>query len=68
VPKANEPVDSYSIKTPQAKQMILKAIREGKTVAQAMALVGKSEKTYEYYRNSDAEFRKAIELIRAKVA
>lgn len=33
-----------------------------------MAIVGKSEKTYEYYRNSDPDFRKAIELIRAKVA
>ena len=63
-----EGIDSYSIKSPQAKSMILKAVREGKTVAQAMKLVGKSEKTYEYYRNSDPDFKKAIELIRQKVA
>lgn len=61
-------VDSYSLKAPQAKEIILRGIREGKTVAQCMAIVGKSEQTYEYYRKTDQEFKNSVEFIRAKIA
>lgn len=54
-------IDSYTLSPVQAKKSILKSIREGKTVDEAMRLVGKSKKTYEYYRNSDPEFRAAVE-------
>lgn len=60
--------DSYSYKAPQAKNLILKAIREGKTIETAMKIVGKSQKTYEYYRKSDPEFVKQIDIIRGKIA
>lgn len=33
-----------------------------------MAMVGKSVKTYDYYRTSDEEFRKAVEDIRNRIA
>lgn len=33
-----------------------------------MASVGKSVKTYEYYRNSDSEFKAEIESIRNRIA
>lgn len=33
-----------------------------------MKAVGKSEKTYAYYRDSDEEFRKAVAVIRAKLS
>lgn len=48
--------------------MILKAIRSGSTIADAMASVGKSDKTYEYYRNSDPEFKAAVQDIRNRIA
>jgi len=52
----------------KAKELILKAIREGKTISQAMKIVGKSEKAYEYYRSTDDDFRRQVDLIRAKIA
>lgn len=33
-----------------------------------MKAVGKSDKTYEYYRNSDPEFKAAIAVIRDKLS
>lgn len=47
-----------------AKKLIIELIGDGKTVAQAMQIVGKSEKTYEYYMKSDAEFNANIQHVR----
>jgi hypothetical protein len=33
-----------------------------------MASVGKSDKTYEYYRKRDPEFKREIESIRSRIA
>lgn len=62
------PIDSRSYSPSKAKELILKAIREGKTVEEAMKKVGKSVKSYEAYRAKDSEFRRAVDLIRAKRA
>lgn len=53
------------LKPEEAKRLLIKHIGEGKTVAEACRLVGKSEKTYEYYRSTDAGFRDNIDLVRA---
>jgi len=39
------------------KKVILECLAEGMTVEQACAVAGKSIKTYEYYRRSDAKFK-----------
>lgn len=49
----------------QAKEKILLCIQEGLTVAQAMQAVGKSPKTYEYYRDSDKDFAARVDHLRA---
>jgi hypothetical protein len=40
-----------------AKKVILECLAEGLTVEQACGVAGKSVKTYEYYRRSDAKFK-----------
>lgn len=61
----NRPARAGALKPNEAKQQVIKAIQDGKTVAEAMRLAGKSEKTYEYYRKTDKQFADTIDLIRA---
>ena len=47
-----------------AKKRLLALIEEGVTVEDACRAVGKSVKSYEYYRSSDPQFKEAIDLLR----
>lgn len=40
-------------------------IRDGKTVREVMLAMGRSEKTYEYWKTSDEEWHRELKLIRA---
>ena len=53
-----------TLSAPQAKERILALIQEGVTVEDACRAVGKSVKSYEYYRSSDPQFKEAIDLAR----
>jgi hypothetical protein len=48
----------------RAKKVILQMMAEGQTVEQACKLAGKSIKTYEYYRRSDAGFKSLADRTR----
>ena len=51
---------------PEAKAEILRLTRLGYTVRECMDRVGKSEKSYEYYKRSDPEFAREVNSIRSK--
>ena len=53
-----------TLSAPDAKKRLLALIEEGVTVEDACRAVGKSVKSYEYYRSSDPQFREAIDLAR----
>jgi hypothetical protein len=53
-----------SVPAPEAKTKIIALIQDGLTVEDACRAVGKSVKTYEYYRASDPQFKEAIDLAR----
>ena len=67
---AKPPSNSYkltegaSLPAPEAKKRLLALIEEGVTVEDACRAVGKSVKSYEYYRSSDPQFKEAIDLAR----
>jgi len=48
----------------QAKERLVALINDGITVEDACRAVGKSVKSYEYYRSSDPQFKEAIDLSR----
>ncbi|GAA2732860.1 hypothetical protein [Actinocorallia aurantiaca] len=50
--------------TIEAKRLFLRAVQNGRTTREAMAEVGYSEKSYEYWRKSDETFRREVDLIR----
>lgn len=50
----------------EAKRRIVQLIAGGKSVRAACAAVGRSEKTYEYYRSSDADFATKVDLARGR--
>ena len=52
----------------EAKSEIIRLIGEGKTIADAVDIVGKSRATYDYYRRTDNEFAKAIDNKKVMVA
>ena len=52
------------LSAPDAKKRLLALIEEGVTVEDACRAVGKSVKSYEYYRASDPQFKEAIDLLR----
>lgn len=52
----------------EAKVEILKRIRQGASIRQAMEYVGKSDKTYEYYKSSDKKWAADLAKIRAQLA
>lgn len=49
-----------------AQERVLSAIAAGKTVAEAMRLVQRSEETYKKWRESDLSFRQSVDAIRAQ--
>ena len=53
-----------TLSAPDAKKRLLALIEEGVTVEDACRAVGKSVKSYEYYRASDPQFKEAIDLAR----
>ena len=53
-----------SIPAPDAKKKLIALIEDGLTVEDACRAVGKSIKSYEYYRASDPQFKEAIDLAR----
>ena len=53
-----------TLSAPEAKKRLLALIEEGVTVEDACRAVGKSVKSYEYYRASDPQFKEAIDLLR----
>lgn len=49
-----------------AKEIVVDAVRQGRTVDWAMTSVGRHPRTYEDWRKKDPAFRDAIDLIRAR--
>lgn len=49
----------------EAKQLVITAVRAGKTIDHAMAAVGRHSRTYEYWQRSDVKFKAATDLARA---
>lgn len=52
----------------QVKKQIIEYLMEGYSVQKACDAVGRSVKTYEYYRKTDEEFRLAVEKVRNMTA
>lgn len=48
----------------EAKRRCLLAIQQGRTVREAMAEVGRSEKTYEYWKKTDEKWYRELRLLR----
>ena len=53
-----------TLSAPDAKKRLVALIQDGVTVEDACRAVGKSVKSYEYYRSSDPQFKEAIDLSR----
>ena len=53
-----------TLSAPDAKKRLIALIADGVTVEDACRAVGKSVKSYEYYRTSDPQFKEAIDLSR----
>ena len=53
-----------TLSAPEAKAKIVALVNDGVKIADACRVVGKSVKSYEYYRSSDPQFREAIDLAR----
>lgn len=62
--KRTTPTKGSKIGTLEAKRLALVAIQRGRTVAEAMAEVGRSAKTYEYWRATDEKWKRDLQLIR----
>lgn len=52
----------------RAKEMFLDLLADGYSVQDACKVVGKSDKTFYYYTKNDSEFKKAVDLVRARQA
>lgn len=65
-PKSNtyKLAEGASLSAGDAKKRLLALIEDGVTVEDACRAVGKSVKSYEYYRSSDPQFKEAIDLAR----
>ena len=53
-----------TLSAPEAKKRLIALINDGVTTEDACRAVGKSIKSYEYYRSSDPQFKEAIDLAR----
>ena len=56
--------EGASLAPKDAKKRLIALIEDGVTVEDACRAVGKSVKSYEYYRSSDPQFKEAIDLAR----
>ena len=56
--------ETKRLSTAAAKEQFLKLIAEGYTVQTAIETVGRHRKTYEYWRQGDAEFALAVDRVR----
>ena len=63
-PNAYKLAPGATLSAPDAKKRLLALIEEGVKVEDACRAVGKSVKSYEYYRASDPQFKEAIDLAR----
>lgn len=45
----------------EAKEELVRLVGQGKSIADALKIVGKSRKTYEYYRRTDPDFVEKVE-------
>lgn len=45
----------------EAKEELIRLVGQGKSIVDALKIVGKSRKTYEYYRRTDPEFVEKVE-------
>jgi hypothetical protein len=61
--KASEASGKPGIK--EAKRLALNAIRGGRTIREAMMEVGRHEKTYDYWRQTDGKWKAEVDLFRA---
>jgi hypothetical protein len=59
---------SLSVKSDAAKQQVLDFIKQGYSVQKACDAVGRSSKTYEYWRKTDENFAVAVDRIRSMTA
>jgi len=65
LPKETMLAPSAELSAPQAKDLIVKLVTDGFSIADAVRAAHKSIKSYEYYRASDPQFKDAIDLARA---
>lgn len=56
---------SYRPRIEEAKTLVAAAIKAGRTVEQAMAVVGRHARTYEYWTKSDPDFKASVAVARA---
>ncbi len=59
---------SASHKSDAIKKQIIDFLMQGYSVQRAMDAVGRSVKTYEYYRKVDSEFATAVDKVRSMTA
>ena len=59
---------SASHKSDAIKKQVIDFLMQGYSVQKAMDAVGRSVKTYEYYRKTDEQFALAIDKIRSMTA
>ena len=65
IPKNHMLAPTAELSAPEAKELILKLVEDGYSIADATRASKKTIKSYEYYRASDPQFREAIDLARA---
>jgi hypothetical protein len=65
IPKQHIKAPTAELSAPQAKELIIKLVEDGFSIADATRAAKKSIKSYEYYRASDPQFKDAIDLARA---
>ena len=65
IPKNLTLAPTAELSAPQAKELILKLVEDGFSIADSVRAAKKSIKSYEYYRASDPQFKDALDLARA---
>ena len=68
MPMERKRTTAASHKSDAIKKQIIELLMDGKSVQQAMDTVGRSVKTYEYYRKTDPSFALGVDKVRALTA
>jgi len=68
MPMDRKRVTAASHKSDAIKRQIIEFLMEGYSVQRAMDAVGRSVKTYEYYRKTDQEFSTQVDKVRSMTA